>query len=39
MSLAIATNIAPASWRAEDDETIATALALLTEQQNGARRG
>lgn len=39
MALAIATNTGPAAWRGEDDETIATALAILTEQNERATRG
>lgn len=39
MSLAIATNTAPAAWREEDDETIATALQILTEQNERHTRG
>jgi len=32
VELAIATNIAPSLWACEDDATIATALAVLSEQ-------
>lgn len=33
VALAIATNIAPAQWMQETDETIATAIAILEEAQ------
>jgi hypothetical protein len=36
--LAIATNTAPRDWVDEDDETIATALAVLEEQAERAKR-
>lgn len=32
IELAIATNTAPRDWRDEDDETIATAVAILLER-------
>lgn len=39
VELAIATNIAPSVWAAEDDPTIATALAVLAEQSERIRDG
>jgi hypothetical protein len=39
VELALATNIAPAVWVLEDDATIATALTVLAEQAERARRG
>jgi len=39
VELALATNIAPASWACEDDATIATALTVLAEQAERLRRG
>jgi len=39
VELAIATNIAPAAWAAEDDATIATALDVLAEQADRLRHG
>lgn len=38
MELAVATNIPPAQWAGEDDATIVTALAVLAEQADRARR-
>jgi hypothetical protein len=37
VELAVATNIPPAQWAAEDDATIATALVVLAEQADRAR--
>jgi hypothetical protein len=39
VELAITTGIPPAVWAVEDDGTIATALTVLQEQADRARRG
>lgn len=39
VELAVATSIPAAVWAAEDDATIATALAVLAEQAEAVRRG
>lgn len=38
VSLALATNTAPADWWREDDATILTALTILAEQADRAAR-
>ena len=38
MALALATQTAPAQWWDEDDQTIATALQILEEQQERAQK-
>jgi hypothetical protein len=38
VELAVVTGIAPAAWAAEDDWTLATALAVLADQAAAAKR-